>query len=227
MGNILSLVKRNGPGTSGVITMTSMTSAQTTVTIEVEVLEDFVTVNVSKEDNRTVDLSGYVRIDKPDIGFVVVDVVLTYEIIGDGVNFTIIIDPEDMTFTDDGAQDFSLTVMVPAGLENMTQLEIEVEGRATSPGIPTVYDIDTMAIVFEYPVEEKPDEPVDPVPPDLDPNPLFFCGISIVVGLLVSGLVYWIKNRRKSGRRRTGPKGGTEVVYLPRRPKPQAVKEEE
>jgi hypothetical protein len=199
--------------------MTTATSAQTTVSIEVEVLKDFVTVNVSEEDNRTVDLSGYVRIDKPEVGFVVVDVVLSYEVIGDADNFTISIEPENMRFTEDGAKDFSLTVVVPAGLENRTQLEVQVEGEATSPGLPTVYDIDTTAIVFEYPVEEEPDEPVDPVPPDIGPHPLVFCGISIVVGLLVSGLVYWVKNRRR-GRGRPRPKGGTEVVYMPRSPKP-------
>jgi hypothetical protein len=190
-------------------------SAQNVVTIDVEILVDFTKVNLTNETNLTVNMDGTVDIEMPNnIPFLVVDVDLDIVYMDPHGNFSVTVEPDRMSFTGSDIRDFVLTVVVPHDLENVTEMNITVEGTAASDGIPTATDHDEVAVMFEYPAPEEPEEPQEPDIPDVGPHPLIFCGISILIGLVVAALVYWNKNIRRRGQRR---KGRTEVVYVPRK----------
>lgn len=204
---------------TAIANMHLLVMAQASVTIDVEIADDFVKQNITRDSNMTIHLDGTVQVDKPDLGFVTVNVELDVWIDGEGANSTVAIQPDRMAFASDGVKEFTLTIVVPSDIVNITQVEIVVEGRATSAGFPTVTDHDSVTVMFEYPVDDDPPGPTDPVPDDaIGPNPLIFCGVSILIGMVVAGLVHWNKNTRRGGRdRRVRRPSRTEVVYVPRK----------
>jgi hypothetical protein len=190
------------------------TLGQTLVTIDVDLIDDLVKVNASKDDNTTLILDGLVTVTMPDLPFLEINVTLS---VRGPTNFTATVAPTGMTFTQSGNNNFTLTVIVPAGLENVTGADFIVRGVATSMQYPTASDEDQVSLVFEYPVVNgngNGNGGVDPSDiPDPGPNPLIYCGVSIAVGILVTYLVYWKRSKGKGRRRRRD----YEVVYLPRK----------
>jgi hypothetical protein len=180
---------------------------QLTVTIDIEVIQDFVNVTVSETEDRTLIVDGKVTVTKPPSPLIIVDVSLSSAVNG---NFTSSIEPETMEFTSTGTEYFTLTVVVPAGTENITNATATVQGFATASGFPTVEDHDDVLIIVEYPIEpEKPENPRPPDAPITSMHAGYYCLISILIGLGVGGLLYW-------KRKRAGPRE-KEVVYRPRR----------
>lgn len=201
-------------------------TGQSLVVLTIDIVDDLVKTNVSNETDIVLPLGGRVEVDKLGGAFVPVNVSLTPLA---PANFTATVEPRQMQFLEKGEETFVLTVVIPAGTRNVTGITVTVEGQASTAQFKTATDDDKVEIVLEYPVEETPEPPEDPVPDDLDtgPDALVICMGCIIIGSIIASILHWKGKlaRRRRGKGRGGVRGsfgrgrGAEVVYVRQRRK--------